>query len=213
MTEPSHRSRRTGGRSARVRQAVLDAAVTVLLERGPDHFSVAEVATKAGVHETSIYRRWRTRENLIVDALLATSGAVIPVPDTGSVRGDLIELARSVATYLTHPAGATFTRAAAVHVDDETIAAARRKFWESRLQLAAVIIERGIQRRELPRATDARLVLETVIAPLHMRVLLTHEPIDDTLPERIVDLICAGLSGTDTSISALSATGGPRVDD
>lgn len=165
----------------------------MLLEHGPNNFSVGEVAARAGVHETSIYRRWRTRENLIVDAMLATSGEGIPAPDTGSVRGDLLALTRSVAAFLSQPTGATFTRAAAVHVDDESVAAARRRFWESRLSLASVIIERGIQRGELPQTTDARLVLETVIAPFHMRVLLTHEPIDETLPERIVDLICAGL--------------------
>ncbi|WP_327095028.1 TetR/AcrR family transcriptional regulator [Nocardia vinacea] len=193
MTESVDRPRRTGGRSARVRGAVVEAAVSVLLEHGPNNFSVGEVAARAGVHETSIYRRWRTRENLIVDAMLATSGEGIPAPDTGSVRGDLLALTRSVAAFLSQPTGATFTRAAAVHVDDESVAAARRRFWESRLSLASVIIERGIQRGELPQTTDARLVLETVIAPFHMRVLLTHEPIDETLPERIVDLICAGL--------------------
>ncbi|WP_062993652.1 TetR/AcrR family transcriptional regulator [Nocardia anaemiae] len=193
MTEAAGRPRRTGGRSARVREAVVEAAVSVLFEHGPNKFSVGEVAARAGVHETSIYRRWRTRENLIVDAMLATSGEDIPIPDTGSVRDDLLALARSVAAFLSQPAGATFTRAAAVHVDDDSVAAARRRFWESRRSLASVIIERGIQRGELPPTTDARLVLETLIAPFHMRVLLTHEPIDDTLPERIVDLICDGL--------------------
>ncbi|WP_433757683.1 TetR/AcrR family transcriptional regulator [Nocardia sp. CA-135398] len=193
MAEATERPRRTGGRSARVREAVVEAAVGVLLEHGPNNFSVGEVAARAGVHETSIYRRWRTRENLIVDAMLATSGEDIPVPDTGSVRGDLLALTRSVAAFLSQPAGAIFTRAAAVHVDDDSVATARRRFWESRLSLASVVIERGIQRGELPPTTDARLALETLIAPFHMRVLLTHEPIDETLPERIVDLICGGL--------------------
>jgi AcrR family transcriptional regulator len=177
---------------------VVDAAVSVLFEQGMQQFSVAAVAARAGVHETSIYRRWGTRESLIVDALLATSSQVVPIPDTGSVRDDLTELARAVAAYLSQPAGATIVRAAAMNVDDQTVAEARQRFWESRIQLASVIVERGIARGELASTTDAHLVMETVIAPLHMRVLLTHAPIDDGFIRRLVDLVCDGLTGSAT---------------
>jgi len=56
--------RRPGGRSARVRRAVLDATLELVNAHGLDGVTVAEVAERAGVHETSIYRRWRTREEL-----------------------------------------------------------------------------------------------------------------------------------------------------
>lgn len=176
-----------------MRRAVVESAVAVLFEQGPNSFSISEVAKRAGVHETSIYRRWRTRENLIVDALLAYSDQQVPVPDTGSVRGDLTTLASAIAAALSEPAGATFARAAAMTVDDDAIAEGRRRFWDSRLDRAAVIVERGIQRGELPPATDARLLLETIVAPLYMRIVLTHEPIDATLPGRIVDIVCGNL--------------------
>ncbi|MGF6886685.1 AcrR family transcriptional regulator [Nocardia sp. GAS34] len=189
MPEPSPPVRRTGGRSARVRGAVVESALHVLFELGPDQFTVAEVAARAGVHETSIYRRWRTRENLIVDAMLANTGEMIPTPDTGSVRGDLTALVRALAAFLAQPAGETFVRAAAMTVDDSDVAEARRTFWQSRLHLATAIVERGIERGELPPDTDAGLLLETVVAPLYLRILLTHEPIDGTFPERVVDLV------------------------
>jgi AcrR family transcriptional regulator len=194
-----------------VRQAVLGAALGVLLDEGVEGFSIAAVALRAGVHETSIYRRWSTRENLIVDAMLANSAAAIPIPDTGSVREDLIWLVRAVATLLSQPAGVEFARAVALCVEDEALAGARREFWQSRTRLASAIIERGIRRGELPPHTDARLVLETVIAPLHMRALLTHTPLSEDLPEKLVDLVLGGaVSGGAVSGGAVSGGAADR---
>ena len=76
VTDTQHEvRRRPGGRSERIRQSVIEATMAVLRDRGWDQFSIAEVASRAGVHETSIYRRWGTRERLATDALLATGSA------------------------------------------------------------------------------------------------------------------------------------------
>ncbi|WP_433476656.1 TetR/AcrR family transcriptional regulator [Spirillospora sp. CA-142024] len=181
-------------RGERMRQAVLEATVEALLEHGPDEVSIGDVAERAGVHETSVYRRWRTRQNLIVDALLTHSRQVLPIPDTGSVRGDLVGLARALAAFLSTPIGTAFIRTAALTVDDPELAAARATYIASRLDHARVIIERGIARGEIPAATDSRLVLETLVAPLHLQVLLTREPIADDLPQRLADLLMDGLT-------------------
>jgi AcrR family transcriptional regulator len=194
IEEAGHR--RPGGRSARVRKAVLDATLELLVETGPNGLSIGEVAKRAGVHETSVYRRWGDRETLILDALLANSNEVVPVPDTGTVRGDLVALVRSVAQFLAQPEGAALARASALSPDDHSSQAEEReRFWAARYALASAIIERGVRRGELAAGIDAQLVLETVVAPLHMRVLLTHAPIGDDLPERLVDLVLDGLSG------------------
>ncbi|WP_330253427.1 TetR/AcrR family transcriptional regulator [Nocardia sp. NBC_00565] len=193
MTEQAVR-RRTGGRSARVRQAVLDAALQALAEHGPDGVSVAEVARQAGVHETSIYRRWGTREQLVMDALLAYSQRELPVPDTGTLREDLRTFLRSVSTYLDSPLGKALARAMATSDDDETLAASRAQFWESRLELARVMIDRAVDRGDLPRDTDPTLTLELLIAPLHFRALLTRQPLDDDHAERMVDTLLRGLT-------------------
>src|ERR1700744_3952658 len=97
--------RRPGGRSARVREAVLEATLATLAEVGVEKLAIAEVARRADVHETSIYRRWKTRENLITDALLNYSEQHLPIPDTGSLRGDLTAFGAELATYLATPMG------------------------------------------------------------------------------------------------------------
>ncbi|MGW6724666.1 TetR/AcrR family transcriptional regulator [Nocardia sp. NPDC055029] len=82
-------------------------------ENGPDAVSIGEVARLAGVHESSIYRRWETREHVILHALLSFSSQHLPIPDSGSVRKDLIEFARSIATYQAGPQGIALARAMA----------------------------------------------------------------------------------------------------
>lgn len=182
-----------GRRGAAVRAAVLEAAVAELVDHGIDGVTVAAVAARAGVHETSVYRRWRTREDLIVDALLDRSATQIPVPDTGSLQGDLVELARRVIGYLSSRIGRALVRMSTLIVEDESLAQARANFLASRLAAIRVVVDRAIERGELPAGTDAGLVLEMLVAPLHLRTIMTGEPLTDDLPERMVDILLDGL--------------------
>src|SRR5258706_13042053 len=87
-------SRRPGGRSARVRQAVLDAAFAELGEKGYGGLSIEAVALRSGGAKTTVYRRWPTRDELVADALDSRSDRYEPVPGTGSLPGALKELVR-----------------------------------------------------------------------------------------------------------------------
>jgi AcrR family transcriptional regulator len=187
--------RRTGGRSARVREAVLKATLQAVAEHGADSVSISEIARQAEVHETSIYRRWPTKEHLVLDALLDYSEAKLPIPDAGTLRGDLVAFATAVTAYLDSPLGQALARAMAVAGDDDTLAAARAQFWKSRLDLASVMIERAKDRGEVLADLDAAAALELVIAPLHFRALLTREPIGERDIAQLVDTLLAGLVG------------------
>lgn len=186
--------RRTGGRSARVRQAVLTATLQAVAEHGAAAVSIGEIARTAGVHETSIYRRWPTKEHLLLDALLDYSETELPIPDTGSLRQDLIALSTSVAAYLESPLGRTLAQAMAAAGGDDTLAAAREQFWKSRVDLASAVIERAKDRGEVPTDLDPATALELVIAPLHFRALLTHQAINEQAISDIVDSLLAGLA-------------------
>ncbi|MFB8198866.1 TetR/AcrR family transcriptional regulator [Kitasatospora purpeofusca] len=187
--------RRPGGRAARVRQAVLAAALEVLAEEGVARFGIAAVAARAGVNETTVYRRWGTREQLVLDAMLAGSTEGIPVPDTGDVRTDLAAFARALADYLATPTGRGVARAAALSSEDPELAEAWHAFWRSRLDQAGVIVDRAVERRELPAGTEAALALELLCAPIQTRALLGHRPIEPDLPERLADAVLDGLRG------------------
>jgi AcrR family transcriptional regulator len=112
--EVSHR------RGEHVRQTVLTAAFDELVANGFDGATVAGVAKRSGVHETTVYRRWATRENLLVAALLERSADAVPTPDTGSIRGDLLAIVREVLAYVGSPAGTAIQRAKAFGPTDWT---------------------------------------------------------------------------------------------
>src|SRR5215472_1294548 len=122
--------RRTGGRSARVRAAVLHATLVTLAEDG-DTFTIPRVAARAGVHETSVYRRWGTREALIMDAVTSLIGAEIPIPDTGSLRDDLVQFLVACIRFLAAPLGTQLVRATATTSEVGTTDA-RRAYWPGR---------------------------------------------------------------------------------
>jgi len=190
---PPAKARRTGGRSARVRAAVLRATLDALLAGGADDLSIRDVAQRAGVHETSIYRRWGTRANLILDAVLSETEAAIPVPDTGSLRGDLLALTTSIAAFITTPLGEALLRLA-LRTDLPEEQAARERFWAERFTTGQTVLARAQARGELRPGLDYRLTIETLIGALYVRLLLTREPVDAALAERAVDLIVAGIA-------------------
>ena len=143
------------------------------------------------MHETTVYRRWTTRENLFVAALIERSADAIPAPDTGSTRDDLLTIVREVLAYVGSPTGTAVLRAATLPVDN-AYADARKAFWAHRLDSLAPVVARGIDRGDLRADTDARLLLEMLIAPIHGRLLLTGEPVGDELAEPLVDLALRG---------------------
>ncbi|GCD92980.1 TetR/AcrR family transcriptional regulator [Embleya hyalina] len=189
--------RRPGGRAARVRAAVLAAAMDALAEGGIAGFGVADVAVRAGVNESTVYRRWGSREKLLLDAMLTGSDAGIPVPDTGEVRTDLAAFARALAEYMATPLGGAVARAATLGSDDPVLAESWRTFWQSRLDQAGAIVRRGVERGELPPDTDTGLALELLCAPLQTRALLGHRPLEPDLPERLADVLLDGLRSRD----------------
>src|SRR4029453_17126372 len=80
--------RRPGGRSARVRSAVLGATLALLAERGFDGLELPEVAVRAGVNASTVYRRWGSKTRLVGEALLERARPLSPTPDTGALRTD-----------------------------------------------------------------------------------------------------------------------------
>ncbi|MGD0246017.1 MAG: TetR/AcrR family transcriptional regulator [Streptosporangiaceae bacterium] len=187
------KARRTGGRSARVREAVLRATLDVLLADGADDLSIRDVAQRAGVHETSVYRRWGTRANLILDAVLSEIQAAVPVPDTGSLRGDLVSLLSAIAAFITTPLGQVLLRLA-LRDDLPEDRDVRQSFWAERFTTGRTVLQRAQERGELRPGTNSQLTIETLLGALYVRLLLTREPIDDALIEELADLILAGIA-------------------
>jgi AcrR family transcriptional regulator len=152
-----------------------------------------EVARRAGVHKTTVYRRWPTKAQLVAETIRERSRQRVPVPDTGSLAGDLRTLARAVTANVGSETGRRLTRTlVAASATSDEVAEDAVGFWAERLALTAVIVERAVERGELPADSDANLVVETLIGPLYVRLLLTGEPIDAGFADRVAALVAAG---------------------
>jgi AcrR family transcriptional regulator len=169
---------RSPGRGPKVRAAVLAAALSELTETGYAAMTIENVAQRAGVHKTTVYRRWQSRERLVADAVTELAGTRVPFPDTDDISADLRTLARSLARFLASPLGQTVT---AVMLSDAgripEVADAQRRRFEERYRQAEPVIARAIARGELPPGTDPAEVVRNVLAPIYLRVLVTGEPI------------------------------------
>lgn len=192
-TAPRVGEQRPGGRAERVRSSVLQATAELLTEVGYEQLSVEDVALRAGVHKTTIYRRWPTKGGLVADAVRLNSQQNVPIPHTGSLLEDLRQFARGIVANINSEGGSRRSKSivAAASTSDE-LAAGMHSFWAERLELSATIIQRAIERGELPADADPNLIIETLIGPLWVRLLLTGEPVDDDLADRVAGLVTAG---------------------
>lgn len=186
--ERTERRPRPGGRSARVVAAARQATLELLLRQGYDGFEIPDVARLAGVHPTTIRRRWPNKQDLVADAMLTHMDEQIPIPDTGSLRGDVTQLVNEVVAVLARPPLLALLRAQVALADSaQSVRMASRRFWTARFEGSAAIVERAIARGELPDDTDPQEFNETAIAPVYLRILVTGEPVDDSFIRRSVE--------------------------
>lgn len=177
------RARRPGGRSARVAAEVHQAVTDLISERGYGNFTVRDVAARAGVADSSIYRRWGNLETLLTDVALTRLNTRSPMPDTGSLAGDLRTYAAQVAREITGPDGpAVLHLAVALSGNGQQGLQARDALRAERTRQLQSMLDRARERGE--HAPDALDVLDHVLAPMYIRVLfgigqLTPDYIDD----------------------------------
>ncbi len=189
---PTPPTRRPGGRSARITRAVHAATVQALIEHGLDGLSIEDVAARAEVNKTTIYRRWGTRQALVADALTATSGRQITVPDTGDVRADLVAFARRVRDAIVAPTSRALMAALAAGSHHEELAGIGQHYWAGRLAAARPLVERAVERGALPSGLDPDTVIVRIVGPIWFGVFGPGIDVDDGFVADCVDTVLAG---------------------
>ncbi|MGW4378774.1 TetR-like C-terminal domain-containing protein [Kitasatospora sp. NPDC004531] len=176
-----------------MRRAVIDATVHLLAEGGLEAASVSAVAARAGVHETSVYRNWGTREQLLREALADYTDHAMPLPDTGSLREDLRQLLTALAAFLDTPEGPALLHLSIAPATAET-RSGRDAYWAERLQRAELLLHRAAERGEIRPDADAHAAVEALMSPLFARHLLLGEPVTPAFLDSLVDLVLDGLT-------------------
>jgi AcrR family transcriptional regulator len=149
-----------GGRSARVVEQVLVAAVAELAESGYRAFRMDAVSASAGVNKTTIYRRWPSKASLVGAAVEWMRRFVhdVPLPDTGSLERDLVEAFRRKVNFKGRVEGQAWARLLAEKHDPEVHAIIGDAVTE-RSNAWYAMVTRAVTRGQLPQGTDARLLL------------------------------------------------------
>jgi AcrR family transcriptional regulator len=163
-----------------VRAAVLEATVDLLVESGLEGVDLAEVARRADVGKSTVYRRWGTVSALVTDLLVDMADTSSPRPVTGSLAGDLGSIADLIRRTLADPRqGRLFAAIIAAATCSPDTATALAGFYRGRLDEFAGTVTDGIARGEAPPGTDPADVIRYLSAPLYYRLLTGNGPPDD----------------------------------
>jgi AcrR family transcriptional regulator len=183
-------------RSANADTAILDATLELLAMHGLSGLSVEAVAARAGVGKTTIYRRWRSRDEMVAAAFRFVSDDV-EIPDTGNVRDDLVRLLghyqrRSLRSL---PATLMPRLLALTITNDELLQIFLDHSFAPRKAAVLSVLKRGKDRGELRPDTDIELAFMMLSGPM-FHLVLTNDTTafaDTTLPGRLVDTLVGGL--------------------
>ena len=189
----THPQVRPGGRSERVGLAVL-AAADELADSGED-VSVAALASRSGVSEVTIYRRWGSAENVILEAAVRDTARRMPLKPTGDLERDLTSWARNAERSLTTPRGRRLLDAllGVMATDDPTAAVNARRY----LALRTSQIQQVIDAADPPITITVEDVLDGVLAPIYLRRLFGYKPSRGAA--RLVSDLLAGRLEVDTA--------------
>jgi AcrR family transcriptional regulator len=182
--------------SPEAHRAILSAALGLLAERGLAAMSIEEVAARAGVGKATIYRRWPSKGLLALDAFVTSFREQQPLPDTGTLRGDLLfALDTWVRAVTQTPMGPMLTGliAEAQH-DPELRGAWRDRVLEPLRTQHRIMLDRAMVRGEIPESVDREVVLDLFFGAAEHRLLLGHLPMTEAFIGDVVDVILGGIA-------------------
>lgn len=176
-------------RNPATHQAILDATVRLLERDGYGPLTIEGIAAEAGVGKQTIYRWWRVKAELVVEAYIAESQTLVPAPDTGNVTDDLVAILVSVfaliADYRSGVSLANKGLMAEAQLDPafrETYLSLHRAWWEPHV----TVLERAQARGEIRTDIAPQDLVDIMLGATWYRVLLEHAPLDEAFARLIV---------------------------
>lgn len=185
---------------AALRQPGVTAALTVALfvewaREGYGALSLEAVARRARVGKAALYRRWPSKLAMVIDRLEQADLAIAEIPDTGSLRGDLHQMLGHLYRQLRRPLVRRILPDLHAQMlrSPELAQAIRGRLQVTRRSRGALLVQRAIERGELPPATDSELFSDAAGGLLYWRVLITDGAVGSAYLEEVTDFILAGM--------------------
>jgi AcrR family transcriptional regulator len=168
-------------------RAIEAAALELVVEQGFARLTIEGVAARAGVAKTTVYRRWDNKAALVIDAFLRAGRDPSIAPDTGSVRGDLLEMLQGFLHMVQTQGELVQALVAEQRRHPELAEAFRATFLNHKKTAVREVLARGVARGEIGPDADLGLLADVGAALIWYRLSISGAPLDDDLPERIVD--------------------------
>jgi AcrR family transcriptional regulator len=175
-------------RRARTEKAILDAAEELIADGGVDGLTIEGVAARSGVAKTTIYRRWRDKDELALAILVDRTATRSPPPDVGDTRKELLKFLKT-AKQVIRPGGVAQGLASAIATQPHLGHTYRERIVDVRRSELKTVIDRGIGRGDFRPDTDVRVAHELLIGPLYYRLLFSGAPLGTKHDNQLVDAL------------------------
>jgi AcrR family transcriptional regulator len=179
-------------------EAILNAARELLAEAGVHGLTVEGVAARAGVAKTTVYRRYRSKDDLALAVLIDMVQKVAAVRDLGDTRAELIAFLNGAVKILRSTLmGRVMQGLVSELAADPALAKAfREQVVALRVAEMRRLVDRGVARGDLRPGTDTHLLHDLLFGPVYYRLFLSGAPLDSKLAERIVEAVLPSFAGT-----------------
>jgi AcrR family transcriptional regulator len=171
---------------------VLCAALEELARMGYRALRIEDVALRAGVNKTTIYRRWPTKIELVRAALASDARCKIVLPQTGSLRSDLLAIGRTFVGLASSPEGQSVIRMLVAEGCDAEVAGLEKSLRTTFEAVPRAIVASAEARGELPPGVDHLLIFEAFVGAIHHRIFMMKETVSEAFLGRLVDVILLG---------------------
>ncbi|MEL6580984.1 MAG: TetR/AcrR family transcriptional regulator C-terminal ligand-binding domain-containing protein [Cyanobacteria bacterium J06621_12] len=188
------KSERGRPRNPETRKKILRAAYEMLIEVGFMDLTIEGVAARAEVGKPTIYRRWKTKSALAMDAFLEAVNPEIAFPDTGMAKEDFRIQMQKLIGLMNSSKGEVLANVIGCGQANEELMAAFRDNWLTpRREDAKRIFKRGIERGEFKEEIDVEAAIDALYSSLFYRLLLKHQPLTNKLVDQLLDIVFEGL--------------------
>ncbi|MFE0136792.1 TetR/AcrR family transcriptional regulator [Streptomyces sp. NPDC059037] len=190
----NHHPQPAPGSGPRRKRQIFDATLRALARDGFASMTIEGIAEESGVNKTTIYRWWPSKSALLGAAMIDAPLLELPMPDTGDLRGDLEQLVDNLIKLLTgQPSGSVARAVLGAALGDAGLATYIRDFFADRLAREQAVVDRAVERGELPPGTDTMLLMDLLAGAVWLRAVFRRLPLDEDFARRTVAAVLDGV--------------------
>lgn len=180
-----------------ITSAIQKAVIEELAAVGYGRLSIEAVARRAGVGKTAVYRRWGSKSAMVLEIVAAVAAQRLPLPDTGTLRGDVEALTAILMLALRHRLFSSVVPdlLAEASRNPELARTLQEALQANQQEIGRLVIGRAVARGELPAATDPGLAADLIIGPVYWHLAVARAPYTPDYPQRVAALVEAALRG------------------